>query len=1155
MTAACGAPVTIDVQRQDAMQQLADPATRDLGLSTLARLALTHEGDHKRAHVYLEKLQRRPAGESAVVAGLVASARGDLPTEIDAWTAALESPDRSVYTLAVVRLLDLADYVPRGDAIERMLPALDGAPGRLRLTAAELSRALRRAARPPMDVQLAQVPEPFPLSAFVDGRFAPEDAPMRPAAVIDGELNLRNRAGALAKVMLSLPPHRGTWMRFLSTDALRVVVGAEVAIVRDVTAGAAPGMLEVFVPPSTEAVRVRADVATSRGSARLGVELVSGPKPAAHTPAKRWVDLLARAELAAHRGDRSGVQSAVQALSKAAPRLDAARIVEARAAGGGRVQKLLSAMDHARAVRILAGAAQLDGRDEEAHALLPRLAASRDPRSALLRFKILRDRGWEEQATAALREALTLAPGACEPARERLQHRWEQLKLRRANVARDLLPNGCGQLPDMAPVVAHYAAESGRPADAERMLTALASARREPTLHGPLRVRLLERLGRQDRSLELARLLAERDRLDVEPHFRLGDISASQGRRRKARAAWGRAARTGSGDMEGRRRLMAVGAGRVWERFRPPVERLLRSGPPPAFLTGQPAVLLVDHQTTLRFRDGAAINHVHQVMQLRTPGAIEELGEAELPSDAVILRAVTRKVDGRRLEPEDIAEKETLSFPQLEVGDAIELEYLTGVGTDPGLAGGWIDQPFFFQIFEVPTWRSSYVVLLQDGVIGRFDSRGAGEPEPVKASGFHGWRWTGRARPAAQAEPMAVSPFDALPQVQVWSGLDWGVLTAQAREQLLSLLAPDGRMRALVKALMPPDQAPLAGVRAIYAWVRDKITEDEGSVLSVSAAHAVATGRGERVITLLGLLRTAGYDAELAMVDPVHRQHSARKTPDVRDFSYLVVRVPRPDGQGHIWLDTTFQHAPFGFISPTIRDRPARIVGPNGVGASVTTPNTTSTDERRTVRIDLNVAADGSLSGAWSELARGMDGVMYRDALARLNVQDRKRALAQLVQEVLPGARVSAMEIADLEAVDRPVRLQYAIERAASGRTGPQALRLGLLPLNLSRRWIRVAQRRTAMYADRYEDLDLTVVVRLAPGAELTSSLPKDVRRKGPFGMYERTVSRDGRAITIHKLFRISPQVVPPAGYGLFRRFCAAVDEADRLELSVTRGS
>ena len=37
------------------------------------------------------------------------------------------------------------------------------------------------------------------------------------------------------------------------------------------------------------------------------------------------------------------------------------------------------------------------------------------------------------------------------------------------------------------------------------------------------------------------------------------------------------------------------------------------------------------------------------------------------------------------------------------------------------------------------------------------------------------------------------------------------------------------------------------------------------------------------------------------------------------------------------------------------------------------------------------------------------------------------------------------------------------------------------------------------------------------------------------------------------KRMRMSPQIIEPAGYEIFRRFCRLVDEADRVQLSVIR--
>ncbi len=977
---------------------------------------------------------------------------------------------------------------------------------------------------------------------------------------------LQNKGPALARVALAaadverLLVLEAPFHVRVSTEPASATVGRRLLYEVDPRQGAPRTRHEVRLPAG---VPVTIQLALSAAHARIGLQAIAltatppgpggAPGGASRPKAPRtgWRNALAEAHLAFWRGDDDALVLAANRLDRIAPGLMAHRVLRGRDVPLSRLRDTLGdgAANDAEALRLLASREPHADQEARAVSLLERLERAADPRSHLVRFHLLRDLGWEGEAERALALALKAAPGACGPAREALQHRWDQLKLRRIRPS-TVLPKGCAQTPELRPVVAHYAAEIGDVGRAAQLLAEHVARSGDAEAHGSARVRFLERMGREDESRRLARQLADKGVESVEPWFRVGDLEASLGRRRGARAAWDRATRMGAGELEGRLKLLAVGAGRVWERFRPDVDAALAKTPPADLVEGHAATLLLDHQTTLRFRDGAAIHYVHQVMRLQTTAALSDLGEVAVPDDAVILRAVTRKPDGRVLEPEDIAQKDTLSFPELEIGDAIELAYLTGAVADPSLGGGWLSPPFFFQIFDVPTLESTYVVLLQDGVDGRYESKDVPDPITVTAPGFRGWKWSGGVRKATRPEGGAVDPYGVLPRVQAWSGVGWAELEREARERLIRLTVPDHRMRALAKRLSPTDADPRSVIRAIYAEVRDGITEIDTSWLTTSAADAFATGRGERVVALIGLLRAAGFDAQLAMTDPVHRHHADRAAPDVRDFSYLLVRVAAKDGA--IWLDPAFAGAEFGFLAPTVRGRPAKIIGVDGVNKPLNSPRRIPVDEQRTVRIDVRLAADGALSGRWNEVVRGMDAVTYREALQPMTEKDRRQTLASLASELLPGIRVPTVDIIDLDAPDRPVEIDRYLERRPSGRSTLEPLRLLLLPLFLSQRWIHSQTRRTDLYADRHEDLDLEIVVRLPPGIEV-GKLPKDVTRRERFGEYERTVRLEPGAIRIVKRFRMRPQIVPPRGYLPFVRFCRAVDEADEIEIALSR--
>ena len=115
-----------------------------------------------------------------------------------------------------------------------------------------------------------------------------------------------------------------------------------------------------------------------------------------------------------------------------------------------------------------------------------------------------------------------------------------------------------------------------------------------------------------------------------------------------------------------------------------------------------------------------------------------------------MLKLQTIKPDGRVLEPDLIEGKETISLPNLAVGDYVEQEYLRVLDPPTGIPGGLLGDRFYFASFELPFDRSELVVLLPEGMDVTVDPRGqAPQTQRSTRDGHTMLRWAVRATPSA----------------------------------------------------------------------------------------------------------------------------------------------------------------------------------------------------------------------------------------------------------------------------------------------------------------------------------------------------------------------------------------------------------------------
>src|SRR5262249_33049806 len=185
---------------------------------------------------------------------------------------------------------------------------------------------------------------------------------------------------------------------------------------------------------------------------------------------------------------------------------------------------------------------------------------------------------------------------------------------------------------------------------------------------------------------------------------------------------------------------------------------------------GASAVRILDYGATQMFPDGGGVERTHTVARVYDKKGIAKFGEAHIPSDAQVLRLRTIKADGRVLEPESIPEKESISLPGLEPGDAVEIDYLRGIaprGPDmPGYSLGAV----FFKDDETPMGESTSGARAPGAL--EVDAHNLELPASTLAREGDAFRFRYSARDVKPqlGEPHQTSESENLPWVQLGIG-------------------------------------------------------------------------------------------------------------------------------------------------------------------------------------------------------------------------------------------------------------------------------------------------------------------------------------------------------------------------------------------------
>jgi len=894
----------------------------------------------------------------------------------------------------------------------------------------------------------------------------------------------------------------------------------------------------------------------------LGPTAPSAP-PVVSGPAEAIAALLAAHERY-RQGDADGARDPLDRLKKLAPRFAplwalsaAVDLVDPALTPGVSRDRARASLARAfsldptmaRAAHNLALIEQQDDRPEEAMTwtLAGRRAAPKSFRFALLEAELLLERGWDREAQDALGRAAALQPDACDVSRAAMAvaQRLEDVVAEESSAA---ALHRCDALAD---AWADWLRRRGRLAEARAEYARLIEIR--PS-HAGWRLALADVLvaqgEREAARAELGALLAEDPRAE-EPRRRLADLALATRDVTGARGLVEQGLRLDPGSKAMARQWQAAGGHDPILAFRVDGRQAVRTFEADAWRPGReaPAVIVLDRTVLYVEQDGSTRSLTHNVMRVLSKEGIERFGEIEVPEDADVLAVRTLKADGAQaFEAQVIAGKDSLSAPDLAVGDYVEIEWIDRVGPSARYLGGFLADRFYFRSYDAPLFRTEYVVVVPDGVPLQIDRRAdAPQPQVERRDGRRVLTFEMAHMDQLVPEPKAAPFLDDVPSVRVARHASWEAW----QDDLRQTVHKNGRIaagteRIARKLCRRPD---LSCVDALVGYVGEM--ENAGSPLSPAAA-TFAERSGSRLMLLRAMLRAAGLRPEVWMARPRSADVAEGALPETHDFSVALLRLP-VDGR-ELWLDPRLRRAPPGHLPPALRGASAVPVDPSVPAQARGRVGQGEGRERRTLTLDVGLRLDGSASIGGVEKLEGFIAAAWREALAQVSPERVREEFEQRwLGFFFPGLELSRLDIADLAKVERPLGVTYRFDAPQVGRPQESELRvrLGFFPALMGREYVGVSARLGPLEVD--EPIDTVLRARVAVPRELrVESLPREAKLDSPFGRYHRRARLDGASIVVERELSVPLQRVAPRNYQAFVRFASAVDTYD-AETAVLR--
>ncbi|MFN0063614.1 MAG: DUF3857 domain-containing protein [Myxococcaceae bacterium] len=716
---------------------------------------------------------------------------------------------------------------------------------------------------------------------------------------------------------------------------------------------------------------------------------------------------------------------------------------------------------------------------------------------------------------------------------------------------------------------------------------------------------LLADVGRIDDALAELAVLAEQNPADAEFAVRQGELCAANDRTGVARGhfARGRALAPDDADFREREGRALLGAGFRDEAIvayeqalalkpqNPGLRqtlRTLRGGqvqqgsdalldvasllPEAARYAEDDAVVLADVTHVRVQSSGLASRLTQRVVRVQTQRGVDAFRSLPLTyapnrQEIRILKARITKPDGSIVDGHSETERNInepwtglyydararqLSFPSLDIGDVLELQYrLEDTANENLLADSFGDFEFvqgpatkvrWRYVVEMPSHRPlhwnqatlSPLVQASSRSVSqqwtRYEFEAAHVPRVVQEPSMPGW--------SERAAHLHVSTFKNWDEVGQYY---WNLIKEQ--------LVPDDAIRTAVNTLLQKidRKDAWAVVRALYAFV---VSETRYVALEFGI-HGYKPYRVDRIFArrfgdckdkaslLYAMLQVAGIDSRIVLLRMRHLGPLAEAPASLAAFNHAILYVPGLD----LFLDGTAELHGVTELPSSDRSASVLVVEPEGASRFLQTAEARLDDNVTELTLRTAVRPDGSATLQGETRIRGQSAPEFRRSYR--TAATRRANFEQSWAQYFPGMRVDEVNMPMLENIEAPVQVSYTLHAPRfAERTHGDTIRFSAFPV------VRSYAQTYATLRERRHDIVLSHPFRNVLRFEHT--LPKGYgvgdasapeREESSFGSVEASCTSEGERVKCEARFSLRQTRIPPQTYPAFRAFLNRVDQ------------
>ena len=274
------------------------------------------------------------------------------------------------------------------------------------------------------------------------------------------------------------------------------------------------------------------------------------------------------------------------------------------------------------------------------------------------------------------------------------------------------------------------------------------------------------------------------------------------------------------------------------------------------------------------------------------------------------------------------------------------------------------------------------------------------------------------------------------PDVQVSSFQSWEDVGRWYWNLQKDRIEPTPAIRAKAAELTKGMTDDAAKLRALYSFVSTQyryigIAFGIGRYQPHAADDVLMNNYGDckdKHTLLASLLQASGITLYPALVNS--RWKLDPDVPSPAQFDHIIGFLPQgKNDKEAVWLDTTVEVAPFGYLVPRLRDKQALVMSGEKSIQLVTTPADPPFPSITAFKIEGKLSDDGTFEAKIEDTTRGDSEVMIRAAFRKVPQPQWKDLVQQISYGLGYSGTVSDISASTPEAIGEPFRFSYSYNR------------------------------------------------------------------------------------------------------------------------------